>query len=167
VTFAGLKADGKSNEIPAARELISLLEVEGCMIAADAMHCQKETAGLIVEKKADCFLNVKDNQSRLKKDIGEYVGDDALRNAMDVFRALEKNGAGLRPALGSSPMTWAGRPGPDGKTFLSWGRYAASSSTRAKRATNGIAIFPAGNLLRRNCSGTPASNGRSNRCAGF
>jgi len=100
LTLAGLKADGKSNEIPAARELISLLEVEGCMIAADAMRCQKETAGLIVEKKADCLLNAKDNQPRLKKDIEESVGDDALRNAMDVFRTLEKNGGRLETRAG-------------------------------------------------------------------
>jgi len=39
------------------------------MIVADAMHCQKETAELIVEKKADYLLNAKDNQPTLKKDI--------------------------------------------------------------------------------------------------
>jgi len=64
LTLAGLRVDGKSNEIPAVRELISLLEVEGCVIVADAMHCQKETAELIVEKKADYLLNAKNNQSR-------------------------------------------------------------------------------------------------------
>jgi len=100
LTLAGLKADGKSNEIPAVRELISLLEVEGCMIVADAMHCQKETAELIVEKKADYLLNAKDNQPTLKKDIEEYVGDDALRNAMDVFRTFEKNGGRLETRAG-------------------------------------------------------------------
>jgi len=44
ITLAGRKVDDKSNEIPAVRDLIGLLEVEGCMIVADAMHCQKETA---------------------------------------------------------------------------------------------------------------------------
>jgi len=81
LTLAGLRVDGKSNEIPAVCELISFLEVEGCVIVADAMHCQKETAELIVEKKADYLLNTKNNQPTLKKDIG----DDALRNAADFF----------------------------------------------------------------------------------
>ena len=52
ITLASLKVDDKSNEIPAVRDLIGLLEVEGCMIVADAMHCQKETASLVIEKKA-------------------------------------------------------------------------------------------------------------------
>jgi len=43
ITLAGLKTDGKSNEILAVRELIGMLEVAGCIIVADAMHCQKET----------------------------------------------------------------------------------------------------------------------------
>jgi len=41
ITLAGLKTDGKSNEILAVRELIGMLEVAGCIIVADAMHCQK------------------------------------------------------------------------------------------------------------------------------
>jgi len=92
--------DGKSNEIPAVRELISLLEIEGCVIVADAMHCQKETAEMIVGKKADYLLNAKDNQPTLKKDVEEYVGDEALRNAMDVFRTFEKNGGRLEARAG-------------------------------------------------------------------
>jgi len=100
LTLAGLRADGKSNEIPAVRELISLLEVEGCVIVADAMHCQKETAELIVGKKADYLLNAKDNQPTLKKGIGEYVGDETLRNAMDVFQTFEKNGGRLETRTG-------------------------------------------------------------------
>ena len=36
LTLAGLRVDGKSNEIPAVRKLISLLEVEGCVIVVFA-----------------------------------------------------------------------------------------------------------------------------------
>jgi len=108
LTLAGLRVDGKSNEIPAVRELISLLEVEGCMIVADAMHCQKETAELIVEKKADYLLNAKDNQPTLRKDIGEYVGDEILRKTMGVFRTFEKNGGRLETRTGfvSHEVEW-------------------------------------------------------------
>ena len=92
ITLAGLKTDGKSNEIPAVRELIGMLEVAGCIIVADAMHCQKETAALIAEKQADYLLNVKDNQPGLKNDLEEYVQDDSLRKSMDAFTTREKNG---------------------------------------------------------------------------
>ena len=36
--------DNKTNEIPAVKELIGMLDVKGMIITADAMHCQKETA---------------------------------------------------------------------------------------------------------------------------
>jgi predicted transposase YbfD/YdcC len=91
ITIAGQRVDSKSNEIPAVRELISLLDVDRCIIVADAMHCQKETAALIIEKGADYLLNVKDNQALLKKDIEEYVQDEKLRKGMDTFSACEKN----------------------------------------------------------------------------
>jgi predicted transposase YbfD/YdcC len=91
ITIAGQRVGSKSNEIPAVRQLISLLDVKGCIIVADAMHCQKETAALIIEKEADYLLNVKDNQALLKKDIEDYVQDKNLRKGMGFFSACEKN----------------------------------------------------------------------------
>ena len=92
ITIAGQKVEEKSNEIPAVRELIGLLDVKGCIIVADAMHCQKETAKVIVEKNADYLFNVKDNQQMLKKDIADYAQDEDLRKTMDTFSTTEKNG---------------------------------------------------------------------------
>jgi len=108
ITLAGRKVDDKSNEIPAVRDLIGLLEVEGCIIVADAMHCQKETASLVVEKKADYLFNVKDNQSTLKKDIEEYVQDDNLRKNMETFKTSEKNGGRFEVRTGyvSHEIEW-------------------------------------------------------------
>jgi|SRR5215510_890724 len=91
ITLGQQAVDGKSNEIPAAQELIKLLEIEGCMIVADAMHCQKETAETIIEGKADYLLSVKDNQPTLKKDIEDYVQDVALRKTMNKAVKTEKN----------------------------------------------------------------------------
>lgn len=39
VTFGQKSVDGKSNEIPAVRELIEFLDVKGCLIVADALNC--------------------------------------------------------------------------------------------------------------------------------
>jgi predicted transposase YbfD/YdcC len=100
ITLAGRKVADKSNEIPAVRELIGMLEVEGCIIVADALHCQKETAALIGEKKADYLLSVKDNQPALKKDIEEYVQEDNLRKSMNTFTACEKNGGRVERRTG-------------------------------------------------------------------
>ena len=45
--------DKKTNEIPAVKELIEMLDVKGSIITADAMHCQKETAETIVNNGGD------------------------------------------------------------------------------------------------------------------
>ncbi len=45
--------DSKSNEIPAVRELIEMLNVEGIIVTANAMHCQKGTAEVIIKNKGD------------------------------------------------------------------------------------------------------------------
>ena len=59
------KVDDKSNEITAFPELLDMLEIEGCIVTLDALHCQTETARAIIEKQADYVLPVKENQPRL------------------------------------------------------------------------------------------------------
>ncbi len=67
ITFGQCAVKDKSNEIPAVQELLGLLDIEGCLVVADALNCQKDTANVIVTGKADYLLNVKDNQPTLKK----------------------------------------------------------------------------------------------------
>jgi len=59
------KADEKSNEIAAIPKLLHALELAGTVITIDAMGCQREIAELIVAKKADYVLAVKDNRGLL------------------------------------------------------------------------------------------------------
>jgi predicted transposase YbfD/YdcC len=108
ITIGQQTVDGKSNEIPAVRELIGLLDLEGCIVVADALNCQKETAKVIIEAKADYLLDVKDNHEALKKDIEDYVQDDSLRKAMDVHATCEKNSGRIerRTAYVTSDIEW-------------------------------------------------------------
>ncbi len=62
-----VKVKAKSNEITAIPELIANLAIQGAVITIDAMGCQKEIANLIVAKKADYVLAVKENQAELHK----------------------------------------------------------------------------------------------------
>jgi len=91
ITFGQEAVDDKSNEIPAVRNLIDLLKIEGCIVVADALHCQKDTAKAVVEGEADYLLSVKDNQASLKKDIEDYIHADSLRKTMDIFTSHEKS----------------------------------------------------------------------------
>jgi predicted transposase YbfD/YdcC len=60
-----------SNEIPSVREVLNWLDLQGCVVSADALHCQTETARLIVERGGDYVLPVKDNQPLLRQRLEE------------------------------------------------------------------------------------------------
>jgi predicted transposase YbfD/YdcC len=108
ITFGQETVDDKSNEIPAVRNLIELLNIEGCMVVADALHCQKDTAKAVVEAKADYLLSVKGNQETLEKDIEDYVQDPDLRKMMDTSETLEKNRGRIerRTAFSTCDIDW-------------------------------------------------------------
>lgn len=71
------KVDGESNEITAVPELLGLLEIAGCTVTLDAIHCQTETVETIVDKGADYVLPVKENQPRLLKALQGLFDDPA------------------------------------------------------------------------------------------
>ncbi|MFE7752844.1 ISAs1 family transposase [Streptomyces sp. NPDC057428] len=55
----------KSNEIPAARELLEILDLDGAVVTMDALHTQHDTAALVTQARADYVLTVKANQKSL------------------------------------------------------------------------------------------------------
>ncbi len=63
-----VKVDDKSNEITAIPTLLELLDLSGCIVTIDAMGCQKEIAGAIVEG-GDYVLALKGNHSMLHQDV--------------------------------------------------------------------------------------------------
>jgi predicted transposase YbfD/YdcC len=108
ITFGQQATEEKSNEIPAVRELIKQLNLEGCMIVADALNCQKETAKAIIEAKADYLLSVKDNQAQLKESIEKYVADNELCSKMDFFSTIEKQSGRIekRRSFTTNDISW-------------------------------------------------------------
>jgi len=73
ITIGQLATDAKSNEIPAVRELIRLLDVEGAIIVMDALNCQVATVNTILDAGADYVLSVKKNQINLFEDVAEMI----------------------------------------------------------------------------------------------
>lgn len=70
----------KSNEITADKALIESLAIgEGDLVTMDAMGTQREIAELIIGKRADYLLIVKDNQTLLRKEIEEVVGWNMIK----------------------------------------------------------------------------------------
>src|SRR3954471_11823568 len=83
ISLGQVVVDQKSNEITAIPKLLELLDVSGCLVTIDAMGCQAEIAGKIIEGEADYVLAVKGNQPTLHAGIVEFflghMGDDFAR----------------------------------------------------------------------------------------
>ena len=88
--------DSKSNEIPAVQELIAMLNIKGNVITADAMHCQKETAELIIKNGGDYVLQLKANQGRFYEDVYAMFDDKYINEAdkdceYEIYSTIEKS----------------------------------------------------------------------------
>lgn len=89
----------KSNEITADKALLEILDLhEGDLVTMDAMGTQTENVRLIREKKADYFLEVKENQKHLYQAVVQAVKDNMakgvkLRN--DKQEEVDEKGHGF------------------------------------------------------------------------
>jgi predicted transposase YbfD/YdcC len=77
VVLGQRKVDDESNEITAVPELLDTLEITGCIVTLDAIHCQTETVETILEKQAEYVLPVKENQPRLLDTLQRLFDDPA------------------------------------------------------------------------------------------
>lgn len=82
-----LATEEKSNEITAIPALLDMLTLKGCTVTIDAMGCQKEIAGKVLERKADYILQVKGNQKSLLEQI-EKVFRKTSPASVDVWDDL-------------------------------------------------------------------------------
>jgi predicted transposase YbfD/YdcC len=115
LTLSQKTVESKSNEIPAMRELLGLIDIRGCMVTADALHCQTETAEAIIQNGGDYLLNVKGNQETLESDIRDFIQDSELREEMESKSTHEKNGGRIefRKAFVSHDVSWLREQHPD------------------------------------------------------
>lgn len=65
ITLGEPAVEEKTNEITAVPELLDLINVEGAVVAADAMSCQKKIVEEITGAKAGLYNRVKTEPARL------------------------------------------------------------------------------------------------------
>ena len=68
--------EAKSNEIPAARTLLSRLDLDGAVVTTDALHTQTDTATLITKAGGDYVFTVKANTPTLHKQLKAWPWKD-------------------------------------------------------------------------------------------
>ena len=95
ISLGQVVADGKSNEIPAVRELLDMIDIKGAVVSMDAMHCQKETVEKIINNGGDYVVQLKGNQGNLYEDVYSMFDDKYMDEAdkdseYEVFRTIEK-----------------------------------------------------------------------------
>lgn len=92
IVFGQTTVDPESNEITALPVLLATIDVEGCDITADALHCQKETTAAIAKANAHYTIAVKANQDHLYADIVAtfaHLREDAV-SSLDTYTTCEK-----------------------------------------------------------------------------
>jgi predicted transposase YbfD/YdcC len=70
-----LAVEDESNEITAVPQLLALLSLQGRIVTADALHCQRAIADQVVQQGGDYVLALKGNQGRLHADVTQFLDD--------------------------------------------------------------------------------------------
>lgn len=91
--------DEKTNEIPAAQEVLRCMDLKDCIVTADALNCQRETVSVIRSSKGDYVLALKGNQPLFYEEVVGYFTEEVeenLRNAEGhYFKTIEKEHGGI------------------------------------------------------------------------
>jgi predicted transposase YbfD/YdcC len=92
IVLGQVAVDDTSNEITALPTVLGLVDVQGCDITADALHCQTDTVQDIRTAKAHYTIAVKANQKTLYQDIASTFA--TLRAAeqpqLPMYETIEK-----------------------------------------------------------------------------
>jgi predicted transposase YbfD/YdcC len=67
--LAHLDIDEKTNEIPAAQQLLGELPLAHGTVTLDALHCQKKTFEAVAQAEAHALVQLKDNQPTLVQQV--------------------------------------------------------------------------------------------------
>lgn len=59
----------KESEIKEFQRLLPKFKLDRCVVTADALHCQRKTSSIIIEKKGEYVFKAKDNQKELSLEI--------------------------------------------------------------------------------------------------
>lgn len=76
------KAPGR-NESAGALEALALLDLEGCIVTADALHCHRGFAAIVRERGGDYILALKNNQSKLFAAAGRRFARSGERSTAE------------------------------------------------------------------------------------
>lgn len=84
--LSSIPLEDKDSEIPTFQHALKFFSLKNTMVTADALHCQRETMSIILEKSGHFTVAVKDNQPGLKEVITR-----TFDNNKDTINKVEFN----------------------------------------------------------------------------
>jgi predicted transposase YbfD/YdcC len=99
--------DDKSNEITAVPKLLDMLTLNGAIVTADALNCQRAIAQQVVDRGGNYVLALKGNQGTLHDDVRLFL-DDPERPALPSHTTVEGDHGRIetRTSVVSSDIAW-------------------------------------------------------------
>lgn len=79
MALASCKAPGR-NEAQGALDVLQMLSLEGCIVTADALHCNRGFAAKVLERGAHYVLTLKENQSKLFAEVERCLARSGKRS---------------------------------------------------------------------------------------
>jgi len=81
-----------NNEVAGAMQLLEFVQLKGCVVTADALHCHRAMAKAIVMRSGDYILAVKDNQPALFADAKAAINAAVRQGKKSVKTADAAHG---------------------------------------------------------------------------
>lgn len=108
----GFRAPEGDSEILAARALLRCLDLTGHLVTADAIHCQNETAQVILDQGGDYLLRLKGNRPALHDMVKDAFDDTAFRADLDQAHTTDADHGRLeeRTACVCHDISWLSGP---------------------------------------------------------
>lgn len=75
--------DAKTNEIPAAQEVLRTMQLKDVLVTFDSMNTQRDTIAVIVKQKGEYIGALKGNQESLFEEVGSYFTSKHLQQIKD------------------------------------------------------------------------------------
>jgi predicted transposase YbfD/YdcC len=88
-----------NNEAAGALQLLELLQLKGCVVTADALHCHRAMAKAIVARGGDYVLAVKENQPALLQDAKAAIRTAASKGKTSLTTTDAASGVALVAAV--------------------------------------------------------------------
>jgi predicted transposase YbfD/YdcC len=94
LSLAEAVVNEKTNEIPTTRDMLGVVNVEGCVVTWDALNTQKETVKRVIEKRGAYVGALKANQRNFYEDVVrvfEPVSNAVQPVSVNVSNSLYSN----------------------------------------------------------------------------